>query len=398
MRKIAIPFTVILFAILLALCIITSSACKKRQAEWRGKVETIDGVKVVHNYEPDPEVSFKPIEFIVDLSIGKEERGEGYMFNDPRDIDADKEGNIYVLDSRDCTIKKYNPEGKYLKNIGREGEGPGEFQRPSRMCLSRHGNIYVADWSTSKIHKFNSDGELDRSIKFDSLDLISITGNEELIIGAKYPEKGERDEIQYFYKVGKYDQQEEKIHDFYSQKQLMTSRVSDGTFSFEYPVFVRWDINSKDQIIIATANKYEMKVFTPDGSLLHKYILDIKPIPVTGEAKRKISEILSRLKKSLGFDDPEIRKIVGNYPVFNCISIDENDRIWVERYDPYWRDEIKKESTFDVFSPEGKFLFTTKIEMDIYPQLIFRNGYIYTLARDESGYGKALRLRMTEEE
>ena len=265
------------------------------------------------------------------------------------------------------------------------------------MCISRHGNIYVADWSTRKIHIFNSDGEFERAISVDSLDQISVTSNEELIIGAKYPEKGEKDKIQYFYKVGKYDQQKEETLDFYNQKQQKTARVSDGTFTFEYPVFVRWDINSKDQIIIATANKYEMKVFTPDGSLLNKYILDVKPTPVTGEAKRKVSEILDRLRRGLGMDDPELRKIVEYYPMFNCISIDENDRIWVERYDPFWRDEIKKEIIFDVFSPDGKFLFTTKIGMDIYPQLIFKNGFIYTLARDESGYGKALRLRMIEE-
>ena len=389
--------SVILLAILLALCIITSLACQKRQAEWRGKIETIDGMKVVHNFEPDPEEAFKSIEFIVDLSIGEEEGDENYMFDDPRDIDADEEGNIYVLDYRECTIKKYNPEGKHLKNIGRIGEGPGEFQRPLCLCISRHGNIYVADWSTSKIHMFNSGGKFERATNIGRLDLISVTKNEELIVGHRHSEE-ENNKIKYFYKVGKYDQQKEEIHDFYSQKQQRTARVSDGTFTFEYPVFVRWDINSKDQIIIATANRYEMKVFTPDGSLLYKYILDVKPIPVTGEAKRKISEILNRLRKGRRIDDPETRKIVEYYPVFNCISIDENDRIWVERYDPYWRDKLKKEITFDVFSPGGKFLFTTKIEMDIYPKLIFKNGYIYTLARDESGYGKALRLRMIEQE
>ena len=325
MRKIAIAVTSILSVILLALCIITSLACQKRQAEWRDKIETIDGVKVVHNFEPDPEESFKPIEFIVDLSIGEEEGDENYMFNDPRDIDADEKGNIYVLDYRECTIKKYNPEGKHLKNIGRVGEGPGEFQRPLCLCISRHGNIYVADWSTSKIHMFNSDGKFEQATNIGRLDLISVTKNEELIVGHRHSEE-ENNKIKYFYKVGKYDQQKEEIHDFYSQKQQRTARFSDGTFTFEYPVFVRWDINSKDQIIIATANRYEMKVFTPDGSLLYKYILDVKPIPVTGEAKRKISEILNRLRKGRRIDDPETRKIVEYYPVFNCISIDENDR------------------------------------------------------------------------
>ena len=385
------------FVSLLVLCFLFSSACKKQDTGWKGKIETVDGVKVVHNFEPDPEQSFKPIQFIVDLSIGVEEGDDVYIFNDPRDIDADREGNIYVLDFRDCTIKKYDPQGIHIKNIGRSGEGPGEFQRPLGLCLSEQGNIFVADWSTRKIHVLNSDGEFERAINVDRLNQISVTRNEELIIGAKYPVKGEKDEIQYFYRVGTYDQEKNKILNFYSQKQHRWDRLSDETFTFEYPLFVRWATNSKDQIIIATANTYEMKVFTPGGSLLSKYILEVKPIPVTGEAKRKISGILDRLRSGLGIDDPEIRKIVEYHPVFNCISIDEKDRIWVERYDPFQSDKAHKEIIYDVFSPDGKFLFSTKIELDIYPQPIFKNGYIYALSRDESGYAKALRLRMVEE-
>lgn len=384
-------------SILLVLCFISLSACKKQETGWRGEIKTIDGVKVVHNFEPDPEESFKPIEFIVDLSIGEEEYDENYMFSRPREIDADTKGNVYVLDSEEQTIKKYNLQGKHIKNIGRGGEGPGEFQRPGHLCISEQGNIFVADWMTRKIHEFNLDGEFQRATYLDRLDQISITNDEELIIGAKYPEEGQRNEIRYFYKVGKYDQQKDEMLDFYSQKQMRTARVSDGTFTFEYPVFVKWDINSQNHIVIATANKYEMNVFTPEGGLLFKFNLDRKPIPVKDEAKRKISEILKRIRSGLGIDDPEVRKIVEYYALFSCISIDEKDRIWVEHYEPFWRDKPRTETSYDVFSSDGKFLFSTQIDKNVYPKLIFKNGYIYTLSRDESGYTTALRLRMREE-
>jgi hypothetical protein len=377
--------------------LILSSACQKQEAGWQGKIETVDGVKVVHNFEPDPEQSFKSIEFIVDLSIGEEEGEENYMFSRPRDIDADSQGNIYVLDSREFTVKKYDSQGKHVKNIGRAGQGPGEFEYPRCLCISEPGNIYVADLFERKIEVFNLEGEFQRAIDAKNLDEISVTRDEELIIGASYPEKGKKDEIQYFYKVGTYNQQENEISDFYSQKQMRTARISDGTFTFEYPVFVRWDINSQNHIVIATANKYEWNVFTPEGGLLFKFNLDRKPIPVKDEVKRKISEILKRIRSGLGIDNPEIRKIVEYYPVFNCISIDEKDRIWVERYEPFWRDKPRTETSYDVFSSDGKFLFSTKLNKNVYPQLVFKNGYIYTLSRDESGYAIALRLRMVEE-
>ncbi len=384
-------------SILLVFCFIISTACKKQEAGWKGEIKTIDGVKVVHNFEPDPEESFKPIEFIVDLSIGEEEGDENYMFSRPRDIDADTQGNIYVLDSEEQAIKKYDAQGKHTKNIGRGGEGPGEFQAPSYLCISEQGNIFVADWMTRKIHEFNPDGEYQRATYLNRLDQISITKDEGFIIGAKYPEKGQRNEILYFYKVGKYDSQKNQILNFYSQEQQMTDRVSDGTFTFEYPVFVKWGINSQNHIVIATANKYEMNVFTPEGGLIFKFNLDRKPIPVKDETKRKILEILERIRKGLGIDNPETRKIVEYHPVFNRISIDENDRIWIEHYVPFWRDKPRTETSYDVFSSDGKFLFSTKIDRAVYPQLIFKNGYIYTLARDELGYVRALRLRMIEE-
>jgi hypothetical protein len=384
-------------SILLVLCFIISSACKKEETGWKGEIKTIDGVKVVHNFEPDPEQSFKPIEFIVDLSIGEEEDDENYMFSRPRNIDADTQGNIYVLDSEELTIKKYDPQGKHIKNISRAGQGPGEFEYPRSLCISEPGKIYVADSFERKIEVFNLEGEYQRAINLKNLDEISVTRNEDLIIGAKYPEKGKKDEIQYSYKVGTYDQQKNEILDFYSQEQQMTNRVSDGTFTFEFPLFVRWDINSQNHIVIATANKYEMNVFTPEGGLLFKFNLDRKPIPVKDEVKRKISEILKRLRIGLGIDDPEIRKIVDYHPMFNRISIDEKDRIWVEHYEPFWRDKPRMETSYDVFSSDGKFLFSTQINHYVYPQLIFKNGYIYTLSRDESGYEKALRLRMREE-
>ena len=384
--------TKVISVVLFLSVLIMLVSCQKQKAEWKGTIEEVDGVKVVHNFEPDHEESFKPIEFIVDLSIGEEEDDENYMFSQPRDIDADTQGNIYVLDFEEKTIKKYDAQGKHIKNISRVGQGPGEFENPRYLCISELGNIYVADVSERKIEVFNLEGEYERALKVKKLGEISVTRNEELIIGAKYPEKGKKDEIQYFYRVGTYDQQKNEIHDFYSQKQLGWARVSNGTFTFEFPLFVKWDINSQNHIVVATANKYEMNVFTPEGGLFFKFNLDRKPIPVKDEVKRKISEILKKLRSV----DPETRKIVEYYPVFNGISIDEKDRIWIERYEPFWRDKPRTETSYDVFSSDGKFLFSTKINKYVYPQLIFKNGYIYTLSRDESGYTKALRLRMKE--
>ena len=59
--------------------------------------------------------------------IGKED-GDGFLIY-PRHIQEGPDGNIYVFDWGDSFIKVYSPEGKYLRRIGGEGQGPGEVQR-----------------------------------------------------------------------------------------------------------------------------------------------------------------------------------------------------------------------------------------------------------------------------
>jgi hypothetical protein len=61
------------------------------------------------------------------LVLGQEE-GEGMLIL-PTRIKEGPDGNIYVLDQGDAFIKIYSPEGKYLRRIAGNGQGPGEIQR-----------------------------------------------------------------------------------------------------------------------------------------------------------------------------------------------------------------------------------------------------------------------------
>ncbi len=72
------------------------------------------------------------------------------------------------------------------------------------------------------------------------------------------------------------------------------------------------------------------------------------------------------------------------------------DPLPVENYYPRVIGQTRGFSTYDIFSSDGKFLFKAKIELHTTPGLIFKNGYIYTLAVDEAGFRRAVRLKMLE--
>ena len=108
----------------------------------------------------------KKITFIEELRIGKEAGDDLLMFRNNLDICVDSDSNIYVLDMGNCRLIKFNKIGKHILTIGREGQGPGEFQSPSEVILNQLQDIYVLDNNYS-VHMFDAKGGYKRTFKMD---------------------------------------------------------------------------------------------------------------------------------------------------------------------------------------------------------------------------------------
>ena len=92
--------------------------------------------------------------------------GEGSYFYQPSDIEADlKQSLIYVADSGNNCVFVFNFKGKFVKAIGRKGQGPGEFDRPTGLYVLADSKLVVADFGNNRIQVFNDSGEFIRSIK-----------------------------------------------------------------------------------------------------------------------------------------------------------------------------------------------------------------------------------------
>jgi hypothetical protein len=64
----------------------------------------------------------------LDLSVGESEGPEEYIFYRPADLAVGPAGRMYLYDAGRHGILVYDANGKYLRTLGREGGGPGEFQ------------------------------------------------------------------------------------------------------------------------------------------------------------------------------------------------------------------------------------------------------------------------------
>lgn len=85
------------------------------------------------------------------------------------DLDTATCTYIYVTDSGNNRVQKFNASGSYIMGIGAgyngvsgtigsSGTGNGKFSIPIEVAIDSSGNIFVADYTNERVEKFNSSG------------------------------------------------------------------------------------------------------------------------------------------------------------------------------------------------------------------------------------------------
>jgi sugar lactone lactonase YvrE len=76
------------------------------------------------------------------------------FFADPRGIDVDSEGQVYVVDSPRDHVQKFTADGVLLSQWGSSGYGPGLFSFPTDVAA--YGNsVFVVDAGNHQVQRFD---------------------------------------------------------------------------------------------------------------------------------------------------------------------------------------------------------------------------------------------------
>jgi len=92
-------------------------------------------------------------------------------FNSPSDVITAPNGDIFVTDGHapiapfiptnlDMRVMKFDAKGKFIKQWGKPGAGPSEFNNPHALAFDGKGRLYVADRVNNRIQIFTQDGTL----------------------------------------------------------------------------------------------------------------------------------------------------------------------------------------------------------------------------------------------
>ncbi|MCA1724675.1 MAG: hypothetical protein LC748_10590, partial [Thermomicrobia bacterium] len=76
----------------------------------------------------------------------------------PQGVAVDAQGNVYVADTDNHRIQKYDNTGRFLSRWGSPGNGDGQLKSPHALIVDSQGSIFVADTDNFRIQKFDASG------------------------------------------------------------------------------------------------------------------------------------------------------------------------------------------------------------------------------------------------
>lgn len=91
-------------------------------------------------------------------TIGGRGSGPG-EFDFPTHLRVDREGNLYVNDSFNFRIQKFDANGNYLHEFGYHSGAVGGFARPKGFDVAPDGRLYVADAAFENVQIFTGEDQ-----------------------------------------------------------------------------------------------------------------------------------------------------------------------------------------------------------------------------------------------
>lgn len=298
--------------------------------------------------------------------IAGEEGTESELIN-PQSLAVDDWGRVYVVDQKPMTIKVYGPDGSFIRTIGQEGEGPGEFR--VGFIAVHNGNVVVHDPRVARTSVWDTTGTFQRSwtssccywtdIQVDRQGRVYIPSM------VQTPEGATSRGVPYV----RWTLQGAVVDTVWvprndSQTKAWTVTTTQGgrvvsSMSTHVPLTARIvsTLNPDGGVIHGWSAYYQLAVSAAGEDTSMVFGRSWTPMPVDAERKRhEVEAMIAQMGRNL--DETTLRQtfkvddIPNSAPAYVTLNVDREGHRWL-RLDP-GMDSTR--STFDIFDAEGVYL------------------------------------------
>ena len=419
----------VVFVFLLAASVLAGCARRSDEVtgEWMASVERAGSVTTVRTLHGSVWRATAVLE--EEASIGSAAGGEAYLLGNIVGLTSDGE-RIYVLDDQVPVLRVYGMNGDHLIDIGRGGEGPGEFRNPLGVAVSpADGLVYVHDGSQGRINIYTPDGEVFDTVRtrpFNTyVNQITLTPE-----GVPYiPQLLNPGASLNLWRTGMVgygpggaaiDTLAPPEYGFDPPRLPARGERSSSNNPVPFSPRVVWTMSPTRAVVSGISESYRFELRQPDGSITVIEKAPWDPVPVEeDEARwhRKFLILMNRLvEPGWVWRGPPVP---GHKPAYSQFVCDRNHRIWIIRPGPgerveggtedspdvmdFWRNPLWRDTVLvDVFEESGRYLGRVKPPPGIrffLPQAYIDGDMVIAVveAADGVSYVKRFRLLLPED-
>lgn len=284
-----------------------------------------------------------------------------------KSIAVSSSGELFISNYSKYNIYKFDANGNFVKEFGKEGGKKGEFlYRPTLHGILDNKLVFASDHQ-GRIQFYDLGGNFVKMVKIDYMPLqIVPLKNNKIAIAGHVPYNGD---TKYIVSIKDIVTGEEKIIDSYFNsliklKPIRIKTKDGGMFGFSPSGLRDKTILEKTfdgNLIVSHNVESILNIFSPDGNKIKTINLELSATKTSAEEKEKflngvkdflIKKDLYEENKDL-LNDPNIYP--ENYPLFYSIKTDPEGNVLVFKFTK------EKGNSFLVFDKTGKFICESKL-------------------------------------
>jgi hypothetical protein len=358
-----------------------------------------NGIPVIMN--PDHPVplpdSPKDIVFAEEFRMGSLEGDPNTIFGEFISFAVDDEGNVYVLDWRGKTVRKFDRSGKFLFSFGGAGQGPGEFSDPQEIRYIPDGHIMVFEGESQRYSCFTKQGKVVRTARFHKLMFSPYFG---LSNGDIIAMNVQREPEQTVYIMGLFDEKSELLKSLHkierkpdppwpggNDPDARARRYAEVFSRVAFSPSSILALDAQENIYFAFTDSYEIKLLDKKGELKKIIKTDLPFLSTEKKDRHAFLEYhLPRDISAWGTMDDALKNKIKSQIEFpdkkpalvSLIPMDDK-YLMVVRDGSYGQNAL-----IDIFDPSGGFIIEKKLPFAI-KRGICKGQRLYTIHEDEDG-------------